>query len=518
MADALHRHDLAATSPWRELLHMLPLSPNSFISGSAATWLALHSMDLSPEWNPSDVDLFCLCDRSQFLEMVAEFAAAALFSNPVAQRSAAGDVDRQWKFDIPIHIGDPAVIVSFMHVPSMPLTHLASCPSMSRVVSSFDIDICRVVICSESEFMCSDHAFRQLSTMSMAFTLSVQSGAIGLAYSTEDRLFKYMARGFRLGFWHVNVQSAALISVPARIRFFNTAIMMLQHIMTASFYIDDAVTSLPRMPAALASLLYNHMQLRQNVSAAWRLFLSNLPLSTKVFMAGEAAAWLVLSAKYIIQNWQPSSINIFCVVDRRAFIDIVQAFAASSSCTGNGNVIEASVISDATATQITVVSHVGPVCFYHTQPSYGNDSAAADLNTMSRVLSFYDISLCRIAVTAPADFYCSPSTHINIIDATFSFEIMPKRNGDLTINRVHRFMSQGFQLKSMHLNLNCISEIPWHERIVMFHNAMLMCMSLTNGATRQNQFSQLFGRSGINTLYPVTMHNLREHPLPPSNI
>ena len=523
MADVLHRHSLTVTSPWRQLLHLLPLSPNAFIAGSAATWLALRSLGLSPEWVPADVNVYCLCDRSQFLRMVEEFAAAALFTNPVAQCSASGDLDHHWKFDVPIRFesfDDQAKIVTFMHVPHMPDPNLAACRSICSVVSNFDIDVCRVVIRSETKYMCSDHVFRQLNSMSMSFTLSVQSGTIGLPFSTPDRFFKYMDRGFRLAYWHVNVRSAELIAMPARIRFFNTAITMLQHIMTASFYIDEAVSSqVPRMPATLASLLCNHMQHSRNVDAAWMTLLSNIPLCMQVFMAGEAAAWWVLSTKYIISDWLPEcyeSINIFCVVERPAFHDIVLAFAASSSCTGHGNVFDASVISDATATRITVMSQVGPVCFYHTQPSYGINAAAVSLNTMSRVLSLYDISLCRIAVTALCEFYCSPSTHIDVNDATFSFELLPQRNGNRTINRVHRFLSRGFKMKRMHADLNSISEIASHERIVMFHNAMMMCMSLTNGATRHNQLSQLFGRSGINTLYPVMAHQLRELP-PPHN-
>ena len=64
MADVLHRHSLTVTSPWRQLLYLLPLSPNAFIAGSAATWLALRSLGLSPEWVPADVNVYYIHKNS----------------------------------------------------------------------------------------------------------------------------------------------------------------------------------------------------------------------------------------------------------------------------------------------------------------------------------------------------------------------------------------------------------------------------------------------------------------------
>ena len=52
------------------LLNILPLSPNSFIAGSAATVIALSSLGSTPQWQPGDIDMFCLMDTPEFESMI----------------------------------------------------------------------------------------------------------------------------------------------------------------------------------------------------------------------------------------------------------------------------------------------------------------------------------------------------------------------------------------------------------------------------------------------------------------
>ncbi len=509
----MQRHALVIPSPWNELLSSLPLSPSSFIAGSAATWIALRNTGRIPQWFPGDVDVFCLCDRTQFVVMVSEFAdAMACALHPGFDISDTG----QWKFDCPIEFlwrNHRHLLVSFIHVPSMPSADRIAHPTVRSVLGNFDIDVCRIAICSASEWMCTDHVYHQLLNMSMSFVLSESSDDIGYPMTVPYRIFKYMSRGFRLAYMHIAVHSAELSATPARVRFFNTAMMLLQHMMTISFHpVKSAVTFLPSEPDVHTPIQLNSMQHRHNVNATWIQLLSDIPLSVDVFIAGEAAAWIVLASKYISTNWHAQCVKVFCVMDHDAYIQLVVDFAVSSSCSGKGNVIDSIILAETTTIKITVMSHVGPVCFHRCARSSG----ALHTATISRILSRFDVSLCRVAVTARNGFFCNTNTQTDINDATFSFTLMPKPTSDATINRVHRFMSRGFRLKSMHMNLSGIYEMPIHERIAMFHNGMMLCMSLTNGATRHNQHTQLFGSGGINTLYPSTLYSIRE--LPPAHI
>jgi len=52
------------------LLNILPLSPNSFIAGSAATVIALSSLGSTPQWQPGDIDMFCQMDTPEFESMI----------------------------------------------------------------------------------------------------------------------------------------------------------------------------------------------------------------------------------------------------------------------------------------------------------------------------------------------------------------------------------------------------------------------------------------------------------------
>lgn len=502
----LIRRPLVISPIWLELIGTLPLSPSSFLSGSAATWLAMNSFGERPSWEPADFDIFCLGSRIQFIQLVRQYA----HDRNCEIHPAIDDdtVSSQFKFNCRIdakYSPRPNYILyaSFIHVKSSPYCSHNTIPTVMSVLNRFDVDVGRVVVfsSSEHEWWCSDVVFRQLQRKHMFFVLSFQnSEELGeCPFDQHERLVKYQDRGFKIRFLQVNVRSSSMPSAERRVRFFNNIMMVFQHLMTRSFDLyDSAVTFCSLAPELRVPARQKYpIPFRFSVNRQWIDMIDNLPLNGNVFIAGEAAAWLALASLFRSVTWKPDCVVVICVTDRQSFTQIIQNFISSISCAGLSNTVSDADLSDVNIHQILILSVVGPVIFHFT-PLRPDGSHPGD-----SMMQSYDVTLCRVTVHEKNFICCSPSIRHQMENAIFFVDITAARDPNSgTINRVHKWMSRGYALNGLTMNLGGICEVPPHERILMFHNAILMCMSLTFGRTLQNQSPQIVGCCGVDTLYP----------------
>lgn len=125
------------TCPWSNIMALVPLSPNIFISGSAATWLAERSlMRSTPDWSPHDVDVFACLPSVDFDSMVA------ICVHRLSTNCEISIVRPRGRYEIiDVTTSNSPYTLSFIR-----------CPPMSRagdVVQQFDINICTPVIVQE---------------------------------------------------------------------------------------------------------------------------------------------------------------------------------------------------------------------------------------------------------------------------------------------------------------------------------------------------------------------------------
>ena len=499
----LQRQPLRLNSPWLELLGALPLSPYSFISGSAATWIALHTLGKPQSWVPGDIDVFCLGDREQFCLLASNFirdmkSASAPKGLSMDELIGIGRetfdgtdvrnavIDCYINCTLPSHPHVRQLTVSFIHIQSMEPYRSGGCVSIQSVLEKFDIDICRVAICSTSEWMCSEYVLMQLEAMQMSFVLSVRNGEhIGYnPFGQHERVLKYMQRGFRIRSFYVNIRSCDSACTEIRVRFFNNVMMVFQHFLSSSFHPLDASKFCSPDLKFVKSALYR-FPIEFHLNDEWNEMMGNVPLNADIFIAGEAALWM--SNPTMRNGWVPDCVKIICISERAIFLKTVKDFANSSSCFDFSDNVDIAGNEDKL---IVVKSKVGRIIF-HQVPS--------GARPRERILHSFDISLCRVIIDSQNHFFCSNATKADMDAASFSFELLAKTRASNTVNRVHKWLSRGFNLKCMHMRVDGITAVAPHERISMFHNAMLLCMSLVG-----NRHPQLVGHGGIQTLYPKT--------------
>jgi len=498
----LKRHPLSIQSTWYDLLKALPLSPNSFISGSAATFIALHSMGITPLFVPGDVDIFCLQEKHVFISMIREFIEHDIINasecHPTLDDSVF-DTDL-WKVSVYCSHGDFAerpICISFMLVSACQIYGRRSIHTMSSVMSLFDIDICRIAICDTNSWMCSDFVSRQLALMTMHYNFTARScETIGYT-QRHDRIRKYNERGFLLS--TINIDFKGILRQPAHLRvaFCNNAMSLLQDILTKSFAIEDT-TFLPDpfTSRTASSLIWNDLTFKFTHSQDWIRLIEDLHLSADTFIAGDAATWLVLSSIDASIAWKPSCVHVFCAgLTQEAFKQKIKTFIASRSCDESINGHDASWFEK---TKFTAFATIGKVCFILIPAGDGFKLP------MDRIVEQYDISILRVVVNNAHGYFCSPSVKNDLIKGEFAVCMIPRPAviPSKTINRIHMIMTYGYSVRSMHIHVAGIRLVPPQERIAMFHNGIILCMSLTNGPCAHNHFSDLMGTGGIRTLYP----------------
>ena len=500
----LRRHPVLVDAPWQVLLDLLPLSPNSFIAGSAATLIALSSLGSVPQWQPGDIDIFCLMDTSEFVSMIRSFVRQPDIS-AIGVYPCIDDPVSAWKYSVYVNLPSTfeTVCISFMLMSGRDAFGHGLRLSMPIVMSQFDIDICRVAVCSADEWQCTDAVLGHLASLSMTFTLSTRSMNARYITHNFDRVFKYTHRGFRVTSVTIDVSGFGLETCARRVEFFNVAMSLLQQMMTMSFksetecsFFDRRVVATP----ALIALDWHPVTFTPSAGQSVLELLTNLPLSSRVFIAGEYAAWLVLvfksSATHLRPSWIPHSVHVFCAVDRSRFLQIVQNFIDSSSCLGSVNAVDAAVLA---SDHVAAASSVGKVVF-HLMPQDGPDA-----DPMLKIIKDIDISFCRVVVAKMHGFFCSPSVYRDIVDRKFDLWLLRKSRPTMhhIVDRVHLYMSHGIQLQNICVDVAGIHHVPHHEKISMFHNGMVMCMSLTNAPrSNRNHHPELVGSGGVKTLYP----------------
>ena len=498
----LKRHPLSIQSTWYDLLKALPLSPNSFIAGSAATFIALHSLGITPLFIPGDVDIFCLQERHVFVSMIREFIQHAIINaSDCFPRLDDSVFDSDlWKVSVYCSYGDFAerpICISFMLVSACQTYGRRSIHTMSGVMSLFDIDICRIAICDPDSWMCSDFVCRQLALMTMHYNFAARNcETIGYT-QRHDRIRKYNERGFLLS--TINIDFKGILRQPSHLRvaFCNNAMSLLQEILTKSFAIEDT-TFLPDplTSRTASSLIWTDLKFKFTHSQHWIRLIENLHLNANTFIAGEAATWLVLASIDSSIAWRPSCVHVFCAaINQEEFKQKIKKFITSSSCDDMCNGHDASWFEQS---KFTAFSSIGKVCFILVSASDGFKLP------MDRIVEQYDISMLRVVVNKVHGYFCSPSVKNDLFTGEFAFCMIPRPSvvPSKTINRIHMIMTYGYSVRSMHIHVAGIRRVPPHERIAMFHNGIILCMSLTNGPCAHNHFSDLMGTGGIRTLYP----------------
>ena len=497
----LKRHPLSIQSPWYDLLQALPLSPNSFIAGSAATFIALHSLGITPQFIPGDVDVFCLQERHDFVSMIREFIQNAIVDAYCFPNIDSSEFDPDlWKISVYCRFGDFAerpICVSFMMVSACQTYRRSSIHTMSGVMSLFDIDICRIAICDPDSWMCSDFVCRQLALMTMQYNFSARNCA-SIGYTQRhDRIRKYNERGFLLSAINIDFKGILRLPTHLRVEFCNNVMSLLQEIMSKSFAIENTIfPHEPLTSRTASSLIWTDLRFQFTDSEHWIRLIENLHLDANTFIAGEAATWLVLASTDSSIAWRPSYVHVFCAaIDQEGFKQKIKKFIASSSCNGMLNNHDASWFEQS---KFTLFSSIGKLCFILIPIGDGFKLP------MDRIVEQYDISMLRVAVNKAHGYFCSPSVKIDLSTGHFAFCMIPRPLSvpSKTINRVHMVMTYGYSLRSMHIHLSGIKRVPSQERIAMFHNGIILCMSMTNGPCAQNHFSDLMGTGGIRTLYP----------------
>ena len=120
-------------APWLDLVRSIPFSPQVFVAGSAATWLAeMVLLETLPVWSPGDIDIFVLHDADRFQAIVDEYITrhCSVVGSSIVYRQNIVDIK------VNSHISEP--VISFVRC--------LDAESPSQLVAGFDVDICKVCL------------------------------------------------------------------------------------------------------------------------------------------------------------------------------------------------------------------------------------------------------------------------------------------------------------------------------------------------------------------------------------
>jgi hypothetical protein len=117
---------------WTDVLLQIPLTDRSFISGSAATWMAEHSMMRSePIWSPNDIDVFVCLPTNDFEVLVAAFMNIHIDADCKIRRIGLQHI-------INVTIPGYSAAMSFIRCPAA--------ATSQDIVQQFDIDVCTPIV------------------------------------------------------------------------------------------------------------------------------------------------------------------------------------------------------------------------------------------------------------------------------------------------------------------------------------------------------------------------------------
>ena len=180
---------------WGRLLCDLPLCGDTvFIAGTAAVWLALHSLGANPDWEPQDVDVFCTCELAEFQAVVCQF-------NQIVHSSSD---------DVPL-ILQPVIGEEYcIQYEFIRVIFRNFQPRLipSDIVARFDLNICRTLIRRVNFILtwsCPSVVYEHLISGTMSYHASVHTWPF--LEQAPSRITMFRERSFQLVMFCVEIPS-----------------------------------------------------------------------------------------------------------------------------------------------------------------------------------------------------------------------------------------------------------------------------------------------------------------------